>query len=118
MSGTRDIADSTKVIVSAGDMSATINSIGTDLQGTSAYTIQAVYSGSPTGTLKIQISLDRVSEASSVTTWSDYTGSSLSISTAGDVIYKVERQGERWVRLVYTFTSGTGTLNANIGIQG
>jgi hypothetical protein len=118
MSGTRGISDSSKKIVDAVSMAANINSTGVDLQGLTEYSIQAVYSGSPTGTLKLQISNDLVSDASLVTNWTDYTGSSVAISAAGNTMYKIDRSGERWARLVYTFSSGSGTLNVVLSAQG
>lgn len=114
MSETRE---STFQMVSSGDMSASINSNGMDLQELDKYSIQAVYSGSPNGTLKLQISNDLVSRgpdsnpAANVVNWSDYTYSSLNISAAGSFIWKLPRKGEKWVRLVYTRSSGSGTLN-------
>lgn len=104
-------------VVDAVSMAATINSTGVDLQGRSSYSFHAVYSGSPNGTLKIQISNDMVSDAGSVTTWTDYTGSSTAISAAGDTMFKIDRGGERWARHVFTFSSGTGSLTVIAGLQ-
>lgn len=118
MSGSININSDPKALVSAGDMSGSIASIGIDLQGVDSYAIQAVYTGSPVGTLKLQLSTDAVAPgpdsnvALNVVNWSDYTGSSLAISAAGDVMYKIDKGGERWVRLIYTRSSGSGTLNA------
>lgn len=109
------------VILSAGDMStASLNSVGIDLNQTVLYSIQAVFTGAPVGTLKLQISNDFVATptagganlASAVTHWTDYTGSSYSVSAAGDFAWNVFDVGYRWVRMVYTKTSGTGSLTA------
>lgn len=108
-------------IITSGDMSqSTVTSLGLDMNQMVLASIQAVYTGSPVGTLKLQISNDIVSAppgggtnlASLVTNWSDYTGSSLSISAAGDFTYNLLDIGYRWLRLVYTKSSGTGTINA------
>ncbi len=106
-------------IVTDGDMSqATINSIGIDLNQTVLYSVQAVFTGTPTGTLKLQISNDVVKVApgtnpsANVVNWSDYTGSSQSISAAGNFTWNCFDVGYRWVRLVYVRASGSGTLNA------
>lgn len=117
MSGSIDIQYKTLQIVTAGDMSANINSNGPDLQGINEYYIQAVFTGSPVGTFKLQVSSDIVAVGSdtnpsaNVVNWIDYTGSSQSISAAGNFAWKVDAGGERYVRLVYTFSSGTGSLN-------
>ena len=111
MSGTRDIADKTINILSAGNMGGSLTSIPQDLQGTTSYSIQAVYTGSPNGTMKLQISMDGVK-------YSDYTGSTVVIAAAGDTLYKITRNGERFVQVVYTFSSGSGVFNALLGLQG
>lgn len=109
--------DKSLKIVDAVSMAASINSTGLDLQGRTSYSIHSVFTGSPVGTIKVQISNDLVSEASSVSTWTDYTGSSTAISAAGDLFYKIQRNGERWARLVYTFSSGSGSLTVVAGLQ-
>lgn len=117
MSGSIDIQYKTLQIVTAGDMSANINSNGPDLQGINEYYIQAVFTGSPVGTFKLQVSSDIVAVGSdtnpsaNVVNWIDYTGSSQSISASGNFAWKVDAGGERYVRLVYIFSSGTGSLN-------
>lgn len=104
-------------VIDAVSMAATINSDGIDLQGMRHYSFHAVYTGSPNGTLKLQVSNDKVSQPSLVSNWSDYTGSSTTIAAAGNTFYKVERDGERWARLVFTFSSGTGSLSVISNIQ-
>ena len=118
MSGSSVITYKNAKIVTAGDMSATITSSGVDLQGVNNYCIQASFSGSPSGTFKLQISTDLVpvgpdsNPAVNVVNFSDYTGSSQTISAAGNYAWKVDAGGERWVQLVWTASGGsTGVLN-------
>ena len=111
MSGTSNVQDSSLTILSAGDMSGNLSSSVTDLQGTNSYSVQAVYTGAPVGTLQLQISMDNI-------TFSEYTGSSVSISEAGNTMFKITRNGERYIKAIYTFSSGTGSLSAIIGLQG
>lgn len=107
-------------IITAGDMSGDVASIGLDLQNMAIGSIQAVFTGSPNGTFKLQWSNDIVpipasgaaNLASSVVNWTDYTGSSQAISAAGNFGWVLGDTGYRWIRLVYTRSSGTGTLNA------
>lgn len=104
-------------IVSSASMVGNINSNGVDLQQLNLESISAVYTGAPVGSIKIQVSNDIVPVApgsnpsANVVNWSDYTGSPSAVSAAGNVTYNLTFAGYRWVRLVYTFTSGTGTLN-------
>lgn len=103
-------------VVSAGDMStSSINSTAVDLDAYIGFSCQAVFSGSPVGTLKLQISDDILSDCASVTNWSDYTNSSYSLSAAGNYSWNVAQAFYRCMRVVYTKSSGTGTLNVTCG---
>lgn len=119
-------------IVVNGDMSqATINSIGLDIGQVYVSAIQAVFTGSPVGTLKLQVSCDNVAPvqwssgsaivsnpAANVVNWTDYTGSSQTISAAGNFAWLINPVGFRWIRLVYTKTSGSGNLNVTFNGKG
>lgn len=82
--------------------------------------IHAVWTGggSPTGTFKLQVSNDEAADGTqggkpgtgTVTTWTDYSGSSYAITTDGDYMWMLANMGFKWVRLVYTRVSGTGGL--------
>lgn len=81
--------------------SDTINTERNDLIG-----IQIVYSGggSPTGTFILQASIDG-------STWSTVTGSSVAITTDGNTLYTITDICYRYLRVNYTRTSGTATIN-------
>lgn len=73
--------------------------------------IQLSFSGSsPTGSFKLQASDDITYDASSVSTWTDISGSSQAITTDGNHQWKLLAR-YKWIRVVYTRTSGTGTVN-------
>lgn len=81
--------------------------------------IQAVFTGSPVGSFKLQISQDQgpnetiiSATQAPVVNWSDYTGSATNINGGGNFSWDVTITNSRWIRLVYTFTSGTGTLQS------
>jgi hypothetical protein len=111
-------------LISAGNMIANINSPGIDLQDIKGISLQAIYTGSPNGTLKVQVSNDIVDvgssndQASSVINWTDYPSSSVAISAAGSSIWNYDGFNYRWIRLVFTFSSGTGTLNVSFSGKG
>lgn len=115
----------TTPILTACDMSTTsCVSKGVDLNQLNLASMQAVYTGSPTGTLKVQVSTDNVpvglgsNPGSNVVNWTDYTGSSVSISAAGNTLYNMSFVGYRWARLVYTKGSGTGSISATLTGKG
>lgn len=90
------------------------------------YAIQAVYTGTPVGTLSLQASCDapgRTTQVSnggpdSVTNWSTVTNSSTAVSGAGSFMWNVIGGFYNYVRLVYTNTSSTGVLTAKISEKG
>lgn len=86
-------------------MASSFQSAGQFLDHYTIYSIQAVYTGSPVGTLSLASSNDGV-------TWDTITGTSTAVSAAGSTMFNVTITGYKWVRLEYVATSGTGTLNA------
>jgi len=82
------------------------------------FSIQLVFTGSPGGNFKLQMSndlgrIDAASEAeqeASISHWTDIADSAQTISAAGDHAWQFENAGFRWVRVVWTATSGSGTL--------
>lgn len=112
-------------LLTAGNMAGTINSNGEDVNQIFMFSIQAIFTGVPVGSLKLQISNDDVpmglqgqDPAINVVNWSDYTGSQVAVAAAGNWMWIVSDGGYKWVRLVYTATSGTGSLNVEYNGKG
>lgn len=109
-------------IVTGGDMSGNITSKVMDLgQVQQAAAIQSVFSGSPAGSLKLQISNDIIAVSSDpntgVTNWDDY-GNAYTIAAAGSYTFNIGNIGYRWARLVFTASGGsTGTLNSTASLK-
>lgn len=100
-------------IVSSGDMStATVTSTPLDLTNSNQWAIQAVWTGSPVGTIKLQVSNDIIDSCANATHWSDYTQTIQSVSGAGDYLWNSWVANYHCLRLLYVKTSGTGSLNA------
>jgi hypothetical protein len=115
---------STNLIV-AGDMSANITSTGINLISIYAYSIQATWTGSaPVGVFSLQGSNDAgdVGSGQGVSQpiyWTTIASSNQSISGGpGSILYDVTECSYRWVRLIYIFSSGAGTLRAVINTKG
>lgn len=85
---------------------------------------QAVWTGSPVGTLFVQTSNDighinPDGTVSGITNWTTYSGSGQPAgAAAGDFAWHIWATGFKWARLAYAFTSGTGTLNARVNQKG
>jgi hypothetical protein len=90
------------------------------------YAVQVVFTGSPTGTLKLQVSCDVGNPNASlpysddsVINWVDLPGTSTSITAAGTSFFNLVDAGYSWVRVVYTHTSGTAQITvAQIHMKG
>lgn len=91
-------------------MGATVNSSEVDVSQFVGFSIQCVYTGSPNGALKIQVSNDDEDP----TNWDDLANSTVTITTSGSETYIVADVFYNFIRLVYTYSSGSGVLNAKL----
>lgn len=104
-------------LLTNGNMAGNLSSNGEDVNQIFMFSIQAVFTGAPVGTLKLQVSNDAVpyaptgDPASNVVNWVDYTGSNSAVNGAGNFMWIVSNGGYRWVRVVYTVSSGTGSMS-------
>jgi len=99
--------------VETGNLTITSTSLASSMSSSevfvercTSYSIQIVWTGTPVGEFKLQGSLD----SGAPTNWTDITGSEESVSAAGDLLWNATGVGYKWVRLVFTSTSGSGTL--------
>lgn len=112
-----------------GDMTTTVHSNGVDVNQLAIGSISAVWTGTPVGTLSLEVSNDYVSVGSgpnnaqtnqsvNVTTWSDYTNSHQAVSGPGNFTWNLNYLGFRWIRLTYTPASGTGSITVQFSGKG
>lgn len=86
-----------------------------DLEIVTSYSIQAVWTGTPTGILFIQVCNDK----SSPTNWTLMDISLINTNgAAGNHIWKQYLAPFRFIRFGYAFGSGSGTLNARLNCKG
>ena len=104
-----------------GDMSlASITSAVTNIQFLDNISIQLNFSGSPTGTFAIQVSVDYVQDDNgNVVTPGNWVAISLpstpvASGSPGSIVIDLNQLATPWIRVVYTKSSGTGTLNSFI----
>lgn len=102
-------------IIINGDMTLTLNSIPTNLDTAASYAVQAVFTGTPSGTLQLEGSNDN--DDVTPTNWTIITDSVQSITTSGSYLVNVEFPVYCWVRLSYLPTAGSGNLNAKINAK-
>lgn len=100
-----------QLFLTAGDMAGSVTSSAEPLDYIYGFSIQAIYTGSPVGTLTLEASNDN-------SNWVTVTDSSYSVTSAGNYMWNFTVSNFKWVRVVYTRTSGTGTLSARIYARG
>lgn len=86
-------------------MTATASSSSIILAGKKGYAIHAVYTGSPVGNLWVEAS-------NNGSTWEVVTGTVTAVSGASSTLFNLSDAQYEMARLKYSFTSGSGTLNA------
>lgn len=96
-------------------MNTTINSTAQPMLDLFSFAIQVVFTGTPTGSIKLQFSNDAAyagnprSGTSGLnpppTNWTDIANSSFTVTAAGNVGWDYSWPGFNWVRIVYTDTS-------------
>jgi hypothetical protein len=104
------------------DMSANFELRPIYLGHIAQYAIQLVFTGTPGGNFKLQCSNDpgsinsatRTMQPYNVTNWTDILDSAQTISAAGNHTWNAENVGYLWVRVVWTQTSGSGSLDSAI----
>lgn len=117
------LVNNVALTLSGTDMSAaSITSNAINMSKVINIAIQVVFTGSPVGEWKLQGTCDPQSGLGnqiSVTNWTDIANSAQSISAAGNVGWNLSMQGWSAIRVVYTKTSGTGTVTvARMNSQG
>lgn len=107
------------------DMSTSFNMSPVWLGHICNFSIQLFFTGSPTGTFKLQCSNDPGTPNSSnqqavgVVNWTDVAGSSQGVVAGGDITWNVQNAGYNFVRVVYTSAGGTGTVtSARANVKG
>lgn len=81
--------------------------------------IQMEFTGSPVGTLAVQGSVNYAQNAQGTVTntgnWITFTTSA--VAAAGDVLFDLNQLSFPWIRVIYTRSSGTGTLDGYISAK-
>lgn len=106
-------------IINGLSMGASITSAAVEIKYFDDIGVQLVWTGSPVGTFQVQASADHRQDAEgNITTPGSWTNIALNPSpdtTGGSPIYiDMATLSAPYIRVVYTRTSGTGTLTAHV----
>jgi hypothetical protein len=104
-------------------MNTNLTSLAVNCVNTYTYGIQVFFTGTPTGTFKLQCSMDPAVAAEALpqasvfqpVNWTDIPQSSFAVTSAGNEVWNIQDIGYNWVRLVYTDSSG-GTSTARLTV--
>lgn len=100
------------LIIANGSMTSTITGSIYDMEQSYGYAAAFQWTGTPTGTVKIQQSLDQI-------LWFDVAASSQATGgLSGTFYYENPTSMALFVRPVFVFSSGTGTLNVTMAKKG
>ncbi len=107
-------------VVTNGDMSANINSLITNIQQIPYVSYSVSWTGAPVGSFSVQVSndyeLNSAGQVLNAGTWDTLplTNPVTASGSAGNGFIDIRGTSAAWIQLVYTATSGSGTLNATI----
>lgn len=98
-------------LVQTKDAAGSFNSNPYDLNDLKTFSIAVVFTGSDVaGTLQLQASLDAI-------TYFDVPDSSQSVTGSAGHIWDVVTCGYRYVRVSWTYTSGTGNITETLFVK-
>jgi len=120
-----------QAIFTNGSLGADLASAPIKLDSIYLASVAATWTGgTAAGTLKVQFSDDdpNFGDGDDITNWYDAITSgcvnpaaAVSVAGAGSQLWEIGAQGgvpHKWMRLVFTRTSGTGTINARLNVKG
>lgn len=91
-----------------GDLSGNLNAGAMRIREFIGFSLFIKWTGTPTGNFKLQVSSD---SADTPTNWIDLPGSTQAAGgAAGSYVWNITDSFYSWVRVVYTFAAGTGTV--------
>lgn len=105
-------------IIRAANAASNQNSIAVDSKLCRFASLHVTTTGTAAGAIKLQVSNDEVEPGVSPTNWSDLSGATVSISGANTYLIPAQNMSYQFVRAVYTVSSGTGTITANMHMIG
>lgn len=105
-------------IISAGAMVGDLTSTVTNIENLDNIGIQAnITAGTPTGTLAVQVSGDYSAVNGVVLVagnWVTLTTQAITAGSPANTYFDLNQLSSMWIRLIYTHSSSTGSLDAFI----
>ena len=105
-------------IIAAQSMATSFESAPILLDQIYGFSFQAVFTGAPDGSFKLQVSNDDKSFGFQPVNWTDITGSTQVITEAGDIVWNFNGAFYKWVKVVYEASSGSGSCDITYSSKG
>jgi len=99
------------LILKDGDMSGNLESPAIDTSRVEAVVFYANWTGSPTGSFKVQVSVDDIN-------YVDLDDSTVVVTEAGDFMWNIVDTNYDKIKVIYTASGGSGTLNIQANVKG
>ncbi len=112
-----------EVLLAAGNAAGNLTTAPLQLEYAFGYAMQFIFTGTPSGTIQLQVSCDapinaNFSTATYVPTdWVNF-GSPITVTSGANQVVNSVNAYYPYVRAVYTATSGTGTLTVTGNVKG
>lgn len=111
MSGRKNTIKSFKIVDSVS-MGGDIESDPVNIEFLDNIAIQLNFTGTGVGTFAVEVSLDHETNTAGTFVAIDLSPAPAAVGSADSIFLDLNQLGARWIRVTYTSTSGTGTLNA------
>jgi len=105
-------------ILNAADASTNQNSQIVKSENLHLASLHVIMTGTAAGTVKFQASNDEPMNGTNPSNWVDISGATVSVSAAGQFLIPKLDVCYNYLRAVYTFSSGTGTVTAKLHMIG
>lgn len=109
-------------VITAGDMSANVTGPATNISYLDNVAMQLNFTGTPTGTFSVEGSLDHKEYNGQIVSAGNFIPLSLATTpvasgAAGQILLDLNQLSFPYIRIVYTRTSGAGSLDAYISAK-
>lgn len=102
------------VALNAADASTNQTSAAIDTREDVYISVHNISTGTATGTVKLQASNDSITSGTTPTNWVDIPSATVSITAASNTTIPSQLCNYNYVRVVFTFTAGTGTITSKV----
>jgi len=102
-----------QIDLTSTDLSASLTSLPLNILDYNSFSISLTWTGTPIGFMRLQVCND-LQDPTTLSTWEDLRDTELAILGINSHTYNISSISSKWLRLSYTYMSGTGTMVKSI----